>query len=59
MINRKILTKYTLKLDNQWTVPSMHHWLEVDWLHCKRDALSGNRKVDGSRLTGSTPACHL
>ena len=29
------------------------HWFEVDWLHCKR-----NRKVDGSRLTGSTQACH-
>ena len=34
------------------------HWFEADWLHCKRDALSSNRKVDGSRLTGSTPACH-
>ena len=29
------------------------HWSEADWLHCKRDALSSNRKVDGSRLTGS------
>ena len=28
------------------------HWFEADWLHCKRDALSSNRKVDGSRLTG-------
>ena len=34
------------------------HWVEADWLHCKRDALSSNRKVDGSRLTGSTQACH-
>ena len=32
------------------------HWFEADWLHCKRDALSSNRKVDGSRLTGSTQA---
>ena len=22
------------------------HWFEADWLHCKRDALSSNRKVD-------------
>ena len=28
------------------------HWFEADWLHCKRNALSSNRKVDGSRLTG-------
>ena len=34
------------------------HWFEADWLHCKRDALSSNRKVDGTRLTGSTQACH-
>ena len=34
------------------------HWFEADWLHCKRDALSSYRKVDGSRLTGSTQACH-
>ena len=34
------------------------HWFEADWLHCKPDALSSNRKVDGSRLTGSTQACH-
>ena len=34
------------------------HWFEADWLHCKRDAFSSNRKVDGSRLTGSTQACH-
>ena len=34
------------------------HWFEADMLHCKRDALSSNRKVDGSRLTGSTQACH-
>ena len=34
------------------------HWFEADWLHCKRDALSSNRKIDGSRLTGSTQACH-
>ena len=27
------------------------HWFEADWLHCKHDALSSNRKVDGSRLT--------
>ena len=33
-------------------------WFEADWLHCKRDALSSNGKVDGSRLTGSTQACH-
>ena len=25
------------------------HWFEADWLHCKRDALSSNRKVDGFR----------
>ena len=35
------------------------HWFEADWLHCKRDALSSNRKVDGSRLTGSTQAVQL
>ena len=35
------------------------HWFEADWLHCKRDALSSNRKVHGSRLTGSTQACQL
>ena len=23
------------------------HWFEADWLHCKRDALFSNRKVDG------------
>ena len=34
------------------------HWFETDWLLCKRDALSSNRKVDGSRFTGSTQACH-
>ena len=34
------------------------HWFEADWLHCKREALSSNRKFDGSRLTGSTQACH-
>ena len=34
------------------------HWFEADWVHCKRDALSSNRKVDGSKLTGSTQACH-
>ena len=34
------------------------HWFEADWLHCKRDAFSSNRKVDGSRLSGSTQACH-
>ena len=34
------------------------HWFEADWLHCKRDALSSSRKVDGSRFTGSTQACH-
>ena len=34
------------------------HWFEADWLHCKRDALSSNRKVDGSRLTSSTQAYH-
>ena len=30
------------------------HWFKADWLHCKRDALSSNRKVHGSSLTGST-----
>ena len=34
------------------------HWFEADWLHRKCDALSSNRKVDGSRLTGSTQAFH-
>ena len=34
------------------------HWFEADWLHCKRDALSSNLKVYGSRLTGSTQTCH-
>ena len=34
------------------------YWFEAEWLHCKRDALSSNRKVDGSRLTGSTQTCH-
>ena len=34
------------------------HWFEADRLYCKRDALSSNQKVDGSRLTGSTQACH-
>ena len=34
------------------------HRFETVWLHCKRDALSSNRKVDGSRLTGSTEACN-
>ena len=34
------------------------HWFEVDWLHCKRDALSSNRKVGSSRLAGSTQTCH-
>ena len=34
------------------------HWFEADWLHCKRDALYSNQKVDGSRLKGSTQACH-
>ena len=24
------------------------HWFEADWLHCKRDALSSNRKIGGS-----------
>ena len=30
------------------------HWFETDWLHCKRDALSSNRKEDavrGSQVT--------
>ena len=32
------------------------HWFEADWLHCKRDALSSNRKVDGStRRDGTKP----
>ena len=26
------------------------HWFEADWLHCKRDALFSNRKVDGSMV---------
>ena len=34
------------------------HWFEADWLHSKRDAFSSNRKVDGSRLTGSNQACY-
>ena len=34
------------------------HRFEADWLYCKSDALSSNQKVDGSRLTGSTQACH-
>ena len=34
------------------------HWFEADWLHCKRDALSSNQKVDVSRLTDSTQECH-
>ena len=34
------------------------HWFEADWLRCKRDALSSNREVDGSRLTGSPQTCH-
>ena len=34
------------------------HWFEADWLHYKCDALFSNRNVDGSRLTGSTQACH-
>ena len=34
------------------------HWFEADCLHYKRDAPSSNRKVGGSRLTGSTQACH-
>ena len=34
------------------------HWFEADWLHCKPDALSSNRKVDGSRLTGFSQVCH-
>ena len=34
------------------------HWFEAEGLHCKRDALSSNGKVDGSRLTGNTQACH-
>ena len=33
-------------------------WFEADWLQCKRDALSSNRKFDGSRLTINTQACH-
>ena len=35
------------------------HWFEAGWLHSKRDALASNRKVDDSRLTGSTQAYHL
>ena len=34
------------------------HWFEADWLNSKSNALSSSRKVDGSRLTGSTQACH-
>ena len=26
------------------------HWFEAHWLHCKRDALFSNRKVDGSMV---------
>ena len=35
------------------------HWFEADWLHSKRGALSSNRNVDGSRLTGSTQATYI
>ena len=31
---------------------------QLYYVHSKRDALSSNRKVDGSRLTGSNQACH-
>ena len=34
------------------------HSFEADWLHCKGDALSSNRKVDGSTLTGNIQSCH-
>ena len=35
------------------------HWFEADWLHSKCDAPAViELKVDGSRLTGSTQACH-
>ena len=34
------------------------HWFEADWLHCKRNALSSNQKIDGSRPTGSSQAYH-
>ena len=39
-------------------IKSNDHRFKADWLHSKRDALSNNRKVDGSSLTGSTQACH-
>ena len=39
------------------TLQSNGHLFEADWLQCL-DALSSNRKVDGSRRTGSTQACH-
>ena len=26
------------------------HWFEADWLHCKRDTLSSNQKIDGSHV---------
>ena len=32
--------------------------MERERYHGARDALSSNRKVDGSRLTGSTQGCH-
>ena len=32
-------------------------WFDADWPHSKRDALSSNRKVAGSKLTDSTQAC--
>ena len=53
------ISNYHMLIDKAFSSDKPNgHWFEADWLHCKRDALSSNRKVDGSRLTGSTQACH-
>ena len=59
-LNRETLLKYANMLIDKalFSDKPNGHWFEADWLHCKRNALSSNRKVDGSRLTGSTQACH-
>ena len=54
MTKRSPVRSQTYYLSNDFT----QQWFEADWLHCKRDALSSNRKVDGSRLTCSIQACH-
>ena len=55
----KCLQAPMLELDKVLSSDSSNgHWFEADWLHSKRDALSSNRKVDGSRLTGITQTCH-